>query len=83
MRQQKIRSQELVELCARMSQWRQKVGGGRGSRIPEELWQEALRVAHIDGLHATAQAARLNWVQLEPSQSSPTGDGETTNFKAT
>ena len=65
MRQQKIRSQELVELCARMSKWRQEGGGGRGSRIPEELWQEALGVARIDGLHATAQAARLNYERLK------------------
>jgi hypothetical protein len=65
MRHQKNRSPELVELCARMSQWRQEEGGGRGSRIPEELWQEALRVARIDGLHATAQAARLNYERLK------------------
>jgi hypothetical protein len=65
MGQEKTRSRELLELCERMSQWRREDGGGRGSRIPEELWQEALRVARIDGLYATAQAARLNYDRLK------------------
>ena len=65
MRHQKTRSRELLELCARMSQWRKKDGGGRGSRITEELWQEALGAARIDGLYATAKAARLNYDRLK------------------
>ena len=66
MGQQKTRSPELLELCERLSQWReQNNGGGRGSQIPEELWQEALGVVQHDGLYATAQAARLNYARLK------------------
>jgi hypothetical protein len=65
MKHQKTRSPELIELCERMSHWRRQEGGGRGSRIPEELWQQALLVARIDGLYATAQAACLNYDRLK------------------
>ena len=64
MGKQKSKSPELVELCAHMAQWRREDGGGRGSRIPEELWQEALVVARKDGVWATAQAAHLNYDRL-------------------
>lgn len=64
MGKQKTKSPELLELCAHMAQWRQKDGGGRGSRIPEELWQEAFLAARKDGVWATAQAAHLNYDHL-------------------
>lgn len=64
MGQQKIRSRKLSELCEHMSQWRKK-GGGRGTRIPEELWHEALEVARLEGTYATARAARLNYDRLK------------------
>lgn len=64
MGKQKTGSPELLELCAHMAQWRQENGGGRGSRIPEELWQEALVVSRKDGVWTTAQAAHLNYLRL-------------------
>lgn len=65
MNPKKKRSRELIQLCARLSQWRQEEGGGRGTRIPEELWQEAIRVACREGLYRTARAARLNYARLQ------------------
>ena len=65
MNSKKKRSRDLIQLCARLSQWRQENGGGRGTRIPEDLWQEAIRVAHRDGLYRTARAARLNYARLQ------------------
>ena len=65
MNPKKKRSRELIQLCARLSQWRQEEGGGRGTRIPEPLWQEAIRVTHREGLYRTARAARLNYARLQ------------------
>ena len=58
-------SQGLTELCRRMKEWRRVEGGGRGRRIPEELWAEAARVARVDGLYATARTARFNYERLK------------------
>jgi hypothetical protein len=57
-------SSELTELRARVLQWREQ-GGGRGSRIPDELWQEAIQVARIDGVYATAKATGFKYEQLK------------------
>ena len=59
MGQKTARSRELVALSARVAQWRKESGGGRGSRIPEALWEEAVRVAGIVGLYPTARALPL------------------------
>ena len=65
MRKPRTASRELTELRARVMDWRRQEGGGRGSRIPEELWQEAVRVARSDGLYATAEALRFNYERLK------------------
>lgn len=57
-------SRELSALRARVAAWRRE-GGGRGSRIPDALWDEAVRVARVDGLYATAQAAHFNYERLK------------------
>jgi hypothetical protein len=64
MGQEKTVSQELTELRARVVDWR-KGGGGRGSRIPEDLWQEAIRVAAMCGLYATAKALHFSYDRLK------------------
>jgi hypothetical protein len=52
-------SKELDELGARLAAWRE-AHGGRGSRIPEELWKDAVRVAQVEGVSETAKALRLS-----------------------
>jgi hypothetical protein len=70
--QKENRSKELSELYARVSAWRkQEGGGGRGTRVPDELWQEAVRVARIDGLYRTAQALRFNYARLKELSGAP------------
>jgi hypothetical protein len=61
----KAASRALIELCGRLREWRAREGGGRGKRVPVELWQEAVRVTQTDGLHATARATRLNYDRLK------------------
>lgn len=57
-------TQELVALQRRVERWR-RVGGGRGSRIPETLWSEAVAVSGTAGLYATAKALRFNYENLK------------------
>ena len=61
----KAESRALGELCRRMQAWRDREGGGRGKRVPNALWKQALAVARIDGLQKTAQATRLNYDRLK------------------
>jgi len=55
---------ELTALQRRVEVWRRR-GGGRGCRIPEVLWKEAVRVAHVAGVYATARALRFNYKGLK------------------
>jgi hypothetical protein len=57
-------SKELKALGERVAAWRAQ-SGGRGSRIPDELWDEAVQVVRVDGLHATARASRFNYDRLK------------------
>ena len=61
----KAESQALVELRKRMQAWRDREGGGRGKRVPNALWKQAVAVARIDGLQTTARATRLNYDRLK------------------
>lgn len=75
MGQEQSVSRELTELRARVMDWR-KGGGGRGSRIPEDLWQEAIRVAGICGLYATSKALHFSYDRLkERSEESDSSGG--------
>ncbi|MBI4020718.1 MAG: hypothetical protein HY369_00580 [Candidatus Aenigmarchaeota archaeon] len=56
----KVASTELKGLRQRVEAWR-KQGGGRGARIPEELWNGAVLLARVEGIWATAQALRFNY----------------------
>ena len=58
-------SRELVAARQRIERWRKEFGGGRGSRIPDELWNEAAGVARVAGLWATARTLRLNYEGLK------------------
>ena len=60
---------ELVALQQRVEAWRGR-SGGRGRRIPEGLWREAVRMVRSAGLHATARALRFNYEGLAGTSSS-------------
>ena len=57
-------TQELIALRRRVEGWRRD-GGGRGSRIPEGMWAEAVAVSRTAGLYATARALRFNYENLK------------------
>jgi hypothetical protein len=48
----------------RLAQWRAQ-HGGRGIRVPEELWAEVVKVARVEGAGTTARALRLDRSRLE------------------
>ena len=75
-------SRELSAVAQRFTQWR-KQSGGRGSRIPAELWNEAARVARVRGVYATARALRLNYEGLKTRVGAPAGQpASSTNAEA-
>ena len=55
---------QLSGLQARVAHWRENRKTAR-SRIPQELWDEAVAVASIEGVHATAKALRFNYYDLK------------------
>jgi hypothetical protein len=56
-------SGELEKLVEQVTRWRAQEGGRR-SRIPEELWQEAVLAARGVGVWAAAKALRFNYQAL-------------------
>jgi len=56
-------SPDLAKLSEAIAKWRAE-GGGRGSKIPEELWNEAVRVGRVDGVWLTAKATRFKYEKL-------------------
>ncbi len=55
---------ELIALRTRVDHWREHRVSER-SRIPQELWDAAVQVAHTEGVHATAKALRFNYDALK------------------
>jgi hypothetical protein len=62
--QQRSASSELAKLKDAVSRWRE-AGGGRGTKIPEGLWKEAVRLARIDGVWWTASVLRFKYESLK------------------
>jgi hypothetical protein len=48
----------------RLERWRRQYGGP-GRPIPDELWDEAVVIARVEGVDATARALRLDRGRLE------------------
>ena len=69
---------DLVAARQRFERWR-KVSGGRGSRIPAALWDEAARAARVRGVYATARALRLNYEGLKARVAATEDDGASTS----
>src|ERR671923_2202404 len=57
-------SEDLGKLSEAIAKWRGE-GGGRGTKIPDELWNEAVRVARVEGVWRTARAMRLEYAALK------------------
>lgn len=55
---------DLVRLEARLDRWRHR-HGGRGRRIPSELWQEAAHAAQTLGADAVARRLRVRRERLQ------------------
>jgi hypothetical protein len=64
MNETRTASKDLAQLCARVAKWREREGG-RGSRVPDALWQEAVEAAGKAGLYATAHATRFKYERLK------------------
>lgn len=58
-------SKDLHELRQRVEAWRKESGGGRGTRIPDEIWDAAVRVAEAEGVNATSRELRFNYERLK------------------
>lgn len=57
-------SGQLKEVQRRVERWRER-GGGKGRRMPEELWQAAAEVARVEGLYTTSRALRVEYNRLK------------------
>ena len=74
-RKRKEDSAQLIRLKERIARWREQ-RGGRGGRIPRELWDAAIAVARRDGVFATAQAIGFNRGRLADRLARESGGGE-------
>lgn len=54
----------LKALGTRVAKWRAGCGGKR-SRVPEDLWTEAVAVARTEGVYATSKATRFHYGKLK------------------
>jgi hypothetical protein len=55
--------EDLSTLRERVEQWRAQ--RTKRSRIPDELWMAAVRVARVEGAYATHKATRFNYDSLK------------------
>ena len=54
----------VADARRRIDHWRQN-GGGKGIRMPETLWREAVELADSEGLYATARGLGLDYTRLK------------------
>jgi hypothetical protein len=64
MGQEREGSARLARLITAVTKWREN-GGGRGTTMPVALWNQAVRVARVDGIWRTAKETRLEYAQLK------------------
>ena len=62
-RQRRELPKDLAQARSRFEAWRQRRQGGR--RIPQPLWDLAVRLVHQHGLSRTATALRLDYYSLK------------------
>jgi hypothetical protein len=56
-------TEQLKALCRRVEHWRAHREGR--SRVPEDLWDAAVEVARVEGVHATSKALRFNYYGIK------------------
>ena len=61
---QQLASAQLKAVQRRVERWRSR-GGGKGTRMPEDLWQAAAEVARVEGLYSTSRALRVEYSRLK------------------
>lgn len=61
---------KLKGVQRRVELWRER-GGGKGTPMPEELWEAATEVARAEGLYATSRALRVEYKRLKQRVTSP------------
>ncbi len=69
---------ELGKTRRRLERWRERYGGP-GKPIPEELWDEAVEIARVEGVGATAQALRLDRARLRRRMEGMSSSGSVSN----
>jgi hypothetical protein len=57
-------TEQLEALSNRVEHWRKHRDGGR-SKVPEDLWNSAVDMARVAGVHATSKALRFNYYSLK------------------
>jgi hypothetical protein len=71
----------MKSLRKRLTRWR-TLHGGKGQRIPEKLWAEAVEIASIEGVESTARLLHLDSARLRDRVSeSKGGHGATDDQK--
>ena len=74
---------DLSTLCKRVEDWREQREGA-WARIPEELWEAAVKVARVEGVYPTCRALHFDYVRLkdrvEQAESKARGRGTATAF---
>jgi hypothetical protein len=76
MARERTASRELTKLSEVVAKWRAQ-HGGKGSKIPDELWDEAVRVAGIDGMWRTAKTLRFRYGRLKEQSARSDGSERT------
>lgn len=61
---QVVTTEQLEAVRGRVEHWRKHRNGGR-SPVPENLWNAAVDVARVEGVHATSKALRFNYYSLK------------------
>ena len=56
-------TEQLEALRRRVERWRAHRDGR--SRVPEDLWDAAVEVARVEGVHATSKALRFNYYGIK------------------
>ena len=72
-------STKLKEVQRRVERWRER-GGGKGTRMPEDLWQAAAEVARVEGLYSTSRALRVEYRRLKQRVTSTVASTKSSSF---